>query len=135
MSVPPSNPAICHITHVRNLPIILREKGLWCDREAAERGVCQQEIAHNHIKQRRAKRKVPVCEQGYLCDYVPFYFWHHSPMLYAIYCGLVTGYEAGQNDVIYLVSSVNRVRERFLFVLQMVTRIWQSQPILMIPPI
>lgn len=108
------NPPVCHITHISNLSDILTAGGLWCDAKTQERGVCRQGIAHDHIKARRAKRKVTVGVGGVLCDYVPFYFWYHSPMLYAIHTGFIAGYEGGQSNIIYLVSDVDRVQNALL---------------------
>ncbi len=107
-------PAVCHITHIHNLPGILREQGLWCDRKAEERGLIQTGIAHDHIKRRRKRRAITVGPGGFLCDYVPFYFWYHSPMLYAIHSGTVLGDVGSQKTIIYLVSSVKRVQARGL---------------------
>ena len=101
------NKLICHMTHIRNLPGILDQDGLWCDAQAKMRGLTQQGIGHSHIKERRACYPVYAGPRGHLCDYVPFYFHHHSPMLYAIYRGGVGGYTGGQGEVIYLTSSTD----------------------------
>lgn len=102
-------PAIYHITHIRNLPLILEHGCLWCDNEKAARQLDTVSIAYQHIKQRRAVRLVPVCRGGTLADYVPFYFAPRSPMLYANYRGNVEGYTEGQRPVLHLVSSTERV--------------------------
>jgi hypothetical protein len=106
---------IYHITHVNNLRTILRERAVLCDREARSRGLCSQSIAYDTIKQRRTARAVKkllggaVAAGGVLADYVPFYFTNRSPMLLAIHKGQVTDYLGGQSDVIYLVSSAEKV--------------------------
>jgi hypothetical protein len=41
---------IFHITHIANLPDILREGGLLCDAEAERRGLCAQSIAYNFVR-------------------------------------------------------------------------------------
>lgn len=48
----PDDPHIYHITHVRNLPSILQERGLWCGKQAVERGIAHVNIGHQHIKAR-----------------------------------------------------------------------------------
>jgi hypothetical protein len=96
---------IYHITHVDNLPGIVREGGLVCDQESVRRGLCSQSIAYAAIKQRRQERRV----ESVLADYVPFYFTQRSPMLLAIHKGQVQDYQGGQSDVVYLVSSVETV--------------------------
>ena len=53
---------IFHITHVRNLESIIQCGGLYCDRVRADRQLASVGIAHNHIKERRARRHVPTCQ-------------------------------------------------------------------------
>jgi hypothetical protein len=108
---------IYHITHFDNLSTVLREGGLVCDAESAQRALCQRSIAHANIKERRATTFVvrrngsPAGAGGMLADYVPFYFAVRSPMLYAIHKGAVTGYTGGQAKVVYLVSSAEAVAQ------------------------
>ena len=52
----PSDPRIFHITHANNLAGILREGGLWCDRQRIARQLGNTNIGHAHIKQRRLTR-------------------------------------------------------------------------------
>jgi hypothetical protein len=109
---------IYHITHVTNLPGILAKGGLWCDRESAVRCSGKIGIAHNHIKERRAKRIVPVKPYGTLADYVPFYFAPRSPMLFAIDRGQVVDYQGGQKEIVHLVSAAETILEdgkKFVF--------------------
>lgn len=96
---------IYHITHVANLPGILADGGLWCDRLRATRAAGAVSIAHQHIKNRRARRRVPVAAGGTLSDYVPFYFAPRSPMLFTISRGNVQGYSEGQQPIVHLVST------------------------------
>jgi hypothetical protein len=101
---------IYHITHIENLPTILAQAGLWCDRESARLGLTKIGIAHAHIKERRAKRVVPTGPGGTLADYVPFYFAPRSPMLFAIDRNQVAGYQGGQSAVVHLVSTAESVQ-------------------------
>lgn len=66
-------------------------------------------IAHQHIKERRARKQIKIAPGGVVADYVPFYFAPLSPMLFTIHQGNVAGYDGGQSKVVYLVSSVERV--------------------------
>lgn len=106
---------IYHITHIANLPAILREDGLLCDAEAERRALCAQSIAYDTIKERRKRRRVEslngqaVAAGGVLADYVPFYFSNRSPMLGAIHKGRVSSYQGGQRDVVYLVAHAETV--------------------------
>ena len=103
-----------HITHIQNLPSILAHGGLWCDNSRQERNLGTIGIAHDHIKQRRARKRVPLGAQGTLADYVPFYFAPRSPMLYAIHMGSVAGYNGGQISVLHLVFEVEHIVRRGL---------------------
>ncbi len=103
-NVPP-NPAIYHITHLSNLPGILRDGCLWSDSERIRLSVESTNIGHRHIKERRLKRAVSVAAGGTLGDYVPFNFCNRSVMLYAVYRGH-PDYSEGQEEILHLVSSV-----------------------------
>lgn len=100
---------IHHITHIANLSKIIRENGLWCENERARHGLDVINIAYTQLKSRRARTNVPICAQGVLADYVPFYFCNRSPMLYAIHQGNIDGYSDGQTPIIYLTSSVEEI--------------------------
>ena len=102
---------IYHITHIGNLSLIVEQDGLWCDTERLKRNLSVTGIAYQHIKDRRARKRIRVAAGGTLADYVPFYFGPRSPMLYAIHQGHVSGYEGGQQRVLHLVSSAERAVE------------------------
>jgi hypothetical protein len=105
---------IFHITHLDNLSKILEGGNLWCDNEKAKRVVQAKGIAHENIKARRARKIVPACVGGSLADYVPFYFAQRSPMLCAIHNRRVVNYNGGQNLILHLFSTVEKVVERDL---------------------
>jgi hypothetical protein len=105
---------IYHITHIQNLPKILDAGCLWCDNERKERNLETRGIAYDAIKLRRAKRSVPICQGGFVADYVPFYFAPRSPMLYAIHRGTVDNYQGGQESILHLVSKAEVVVEKNL---------------------
>jgi hypothetical protein len=105
---------IYHITHLRNLESILESDRIWCDNEIQTRSIETQGIAYEAIKERRSRRPVPTCKQGHLSDYVPFYFAPRSPMLYAIYSGMIESYREGQDSVLHLVSKIGTVAENKL---------------------
>lgn len=97
-----------HITHLANLPSILQAGRLYADSAMRSSGIAHTRIGHEHIKQRRLSRKVPIAAQGCLGDYVPFNFCERSVMLYVIHSGSVDGYLGGQEDVIHLVTTIGR---------------------------
>lgn len=94
-----------HITHVSNLPKIIQAGGLKPKSQVND----YLNIAHNAIQEKRSDKKVSCEPGGTLHQYVPFYFCTRSPMLYTISQGNVSEYDGGQEQVIYLVSTVEKV--------------------------
>lgn len=76
-----------------------------------QQGIGYTDLANQSIQSRRARVTVPCGAGGTLTDYVPFYFAPRSPMLYAIHQGNVPTYFEGQENVIYLVSTVEAVQQ------------------------
>ena len=98
-----------HITEIGNLASIIECGGLWCDAERRRQKFAHVNIAHDHIKGRRERRRVPVVPGTTLADYVPFYFASRSPMLFAINRNNVEGYAGGQRRIVHLVTTVEAV--------------------------
>lgn len=107
----PTPTRLYHFTHVANLPSIVAG-GLLCDSAAAEQ--CEVEVGDRGIKDRRRRRPVPVEPGGVVADYAPFYFAPHSPMLRAIVGDRVAQYSGGQDPLVYLVTTVERLVEAAL---------------------
>ena len=91
-----------HITHLDNLPGILRTGCLHCHRQLHQAGQHPVNIAYQGIQDRRASTRVPCGPGGVLHDYVPFYFAPRSPMLYAIHRNQIQGYSGGQSPILHL---------------------------------
>ena len=102
----PNDPQIFHITHLGNLPSIVRAGGLWCDAQRIARSVGSTNIGHKHIKTRRLARVVHLAAGGVLGDYVPFNFCPRSVMLYVVSRGH-QDYAGGQREVVHLVSRMS----------------------------
>lgn len=100
-----------HITLIERLPTIIGDGRLLCDAALADSNLPGQSIAHGHIKERRRGIEVPVPPGGVVGDYVPFYVAPRSPMLAANYYGNVHGRSAGQDGIVYLVTTIERVAE------------------------
>ncbi|GAA1746052.1 type II toxin-antitoxin system toxin DNA ADP-ribosyl transferase DarT [Luedemannella helvata] len=99
-----------HFTHVGHLTAIGQD-GLLSD-SAAQRTVSFKIEAGNvGIKEQRRQRPVPVPPGGVIADYVPFYFAARSPMMSAIANGKVPTYRGTCDELVYLVSSVERIIE------------------------
>lgn len=100
-----------HFTHVDNLPRILADGCLRADNAVGARLVT--DIGAQDIKEQRRRRTVPCPPGGVVADYVPFYYAERSPMMYRIACehrdGVAGRYPGGDDPLVYLVSSVDRV--------------------------
>lgn len=97
---------VYHLTHLDHLGSIL-DRGILSDRLSSDLATAL--IGHAHIKERRFRCEVPVGPQGVVADYVPFYFAPRSPMLYAISGGQVDTYSGSQDELVYLVTSTERI--------------------------
>ena len=111
MTMPPDPALLYHITHLDNLPGILRAGCLHCYRLMNDGGLHPVNIAYPGIQDRRATTAVPIGPGGVLHDYVPFYFAPRSPMLYALHKNQVEDYRGGQTPIVHLVTSVTRLAE------------------------
>ena len=100
---------IYRLTHYSNLNFTL-VNGLHC-RNSENCDPQYFNIGHKNLIDKRGNRSVPVQPGGVLNDYVPFYFAPRSPMLYSIHTGYVQSYSGTQRDIIYLVSSVQKIKE------------------------
>jgi len=100
----PAQPYIYHITHVDNLPSIIKDGGLWSDAEMIARGGPAAPIGMNTIKQRRIKLSVKCYSGDCVGEYVPFYFCPRSIMLYLLYRDNhpELTYHGGQEPIVHL---------------------------------
>ena len=106
-----------HFTHVSNLASVA-EEGLFSDTQIEASRRAPREVGNASVKQLRRRLVVPLPPGGCVADYVPFYFAARSPMLYIISQGDVPTYSGGQDEIVYLVTSVEKVVEgglRFVF--------------------
>lgn len=117
MSVP--NPVrIFRMVHWENVEYIL-QYGLYCrDHEKADPNYIN--IGHRQLIADRHDYEIYVNEvpKGNLGEYIPFYFAGHSPMLYLIINGYQGVEKTPQEDIVFLVSSHDRVKDKklgFLF--------------------
>ena len=110
MSPPPRQPKVYHITHVDNLPAIVDEGSLVCDREMIHRGGPARTIGMSDIKRRRVERLAIDCHPGTMVgDYVPFYFCPRSVMLYVIHMANhpELAYRGGQAPIVHLEADLH----------------------------
>ena len=104
MSPVPSQVMIYHITHVDNLPDILRDGGLSSDAGMQARGGPASPIGMSTIKQRRLGLPVRCHPGDHVGGYVPFYFCPRSIMLYLLHMANhpELAYRDGQTPIVHL---------------------------------
>ena len=113
----PKRGLLFHFTHISNLASIAVE-GLYSDAQIEASRRAPTEVGNADVKQRRRNLAVPLAPGGCVADYVPFYFAARSPMLYIISKGDVPTYSGGQDEIVYLVTSTEKVAQehlRFVF--------------------
>jgi hypothetical protein len=109
---PPAQPKLYHITHIDNLPAIVRDGCLVSDATMILRGGPAQSIGMSDIKRRRIEELDVSCHPGAkVGDYVPSYFCPRSVMLYVICRGNHPSltYHGGQGPIVHLVADLHAV--------------------------
>jgi hypothetical protein len=117
MSVPIPTP-IYRFIHVDNLEVYLHRGGLHAPNHTPANGLSYKTIHDIEIQQVRRTKTIGCGPDGVIHDYVSFYFGYRSPMLFKLKTGQVQGYHEGQEPLIYLVSSAQKVVDagvRFVF--------------------
>jgi ssDNA thymidine ADP-ribosyltransferase, DarT len=104
MTQPPEPIRIYHITHVKNLPSIMKDDGLLSDAEMITRGGPQLAIGMSEIKQNRMRFPVKCHDGDTVGEYVPFYFCARSIMLYLLHKANHPGltYRGGRDPIVHL---------------------------------
>ena len=104
MSIP-AEPAIYHITHVDNIPRIVRDGVLWSDAVMLAEGGPVTAVGMSDIKRRRLEElRVKCYPEDFVGEYVPFYFCPRSIMLCIIYYANhpELTYRGGQGPIVHL---------------------------------
>lgn len=97
------------MVHLDNVRYIV-QNGICCkEHPLADPGYI--DIGHRELIQDRHNYLVPISGRGQLGQYIPFYFAGHSPMLYMIKNGYQGVQRRPQEDIVFIVSSVNRIKE------------------------
>src|SRR5215207_2666040 len=112
MAKVPDAPKIYHITHMRNLPLIVGAGRLWSDAKRIEKGLQCDVVGMSKIKQRRLSEIEVGCHAGtHVGDYVPFYLCPRSIMLYILHKGNHPDldYAEGQKPIVHLQADLRQV--------------------------
>ncbi|TPG95183.1 DUF4433 domain-containing protein [Pseudomonas caspiana] len=107
-SLNPEKALIWRIVHRDNLPWIL-DNGLHC---ANSKVLAPQyvNIGNVDLIDKRRSRRVPIVPEGFLADYVPFYFTPFSVMMKNIHSGWSVQ-QRSNDEIVILVSSLYRVEQ------------------------
>src|SRR4051794_38888069 len=106
----PESAYIFRITHVDNVPWILR-KGIHC-RSSQSFDPKFVSIGSAELIRKRTTRAVPILPGGSLSDYVPFYFTPWSKMSYNIKTGYAGITKRDNHEIVILVSSLRKLIQR-----------------------
>lgn len=96
------------ITHVRNLPWLLRN-GLHA--ASGSRNPDFVPIGNPELIGKRTRRAVRIPPGGTLDDYVPFYFTPYSPMLWNVLSGQGGMPARKPEELAFLISSIDKLQE------------------------
>jgi hypothetical protein len=107
--MPPDTIALYRLIHVENLPTLLTRGALHAPNFTPSDGLPYRTIHRVDVQTSRHDRPIPCGPRGTCHDYVPFYFGPLSVMLLNLKTGRVEGYGAGQEPLIYLTTTVQRV--------------------------
>ncbi len=117
--MPVPNPTtIFRIIHIDNLHVYLSRGTLHAPNHTPDDGLGYNTIHNLDIQNQRRITNIPCGEEGVVHDYLSFYFGPLSPMLLNLHTGRVPEYNEGQEPIIYLVSTVERIQdlgESFVF--------------------
>ncbi|HST59128.1 MAG TPA: DUF4433 domain-containing protein [Longimicrobium sp.] len=95
--------------HIDNLPTLLQRGALHAPNATPNDGLVYRTIHDTNVQASRSVRTIPCGPGGTIHDYVPFYFGPLSVMLLNLHSGRVAGYNQGQEPIVYVVSSIERV--------------------------
>lgn len=107
----PQPTPILRLIHIRNLHVYLARCGIHAPNQEPDDGLVYQPNHDVEIQQKRGIEAVPCGPGGVVHDYVAFYFGYLSPMMLQLKTNRVNGYAAGQEPLIYLVSTAQAIRD------------------------
>lgn len=97
------------MTNFNNLRFILQNGMHCCNCQTQDPNYIR--IGHQTLIDNRGGSVLNIQPGGVINDYIPFYFHPKMPMLYHIFMGLVKDCSSSQEDILYIVSSVERIVE------------------------
>ncbi|MCU0808704.1 MAG: DUF4433 domain-containing protein [Candidatus Contendobacter sp.] len=117
-TAPPNPTWLYRLVHVDNLPTLLTRGALHAPHTTPNDGFHYRPIHNVSVQANRHVKTIPCGPSGTIHDYVPFYFGPLSVMLLNLKTGRVTGYNDGQEPLIYLLTTAQMIQQagiRFVF--------------------
>ncbi len=108
---PPIPTPIIRFIHMDNLETLMRRGALHAPNHVPADGLPYRVCHDPEVQGARAAVNITVGAGGTIHDYVPFYFGYLSPMMLKLKTGQVSGYNEGQEPLIYLVSTAQSVMD------------------------
>lgn len=105
------NTPIYRIIHIDNLPAYLSRLRIHAPNHMPNDGLAWRSIEDKSVQGNRYTRALAIGPGGTILDYVPFYFGPLSPMLLRLATHWEVDYDGPQEDIIYLVSTVQEMIE------------------------
>jgi len=118
VSIVPAQVTLYRIVHVDNLDTILNRGGLHAPNFTPRDGLPYRTIHDANVQASRHDRSIWCGPRGTCHDYIPFYFGPLSVMLLNLKTGRVQGYTEGQQPIVYLTTTIDRLissKCRFVF--------------------
>jgi len=100
------------ITHIDNIPDILRYGMV--SRHSSHANKAFVRIGDSSLIEVRDDVDAPVPPGGKVSEYIPFYFGPRSPMLFRIATGFDGVKKYPQEEIVYIISSLDKIRSRNL---------------------
>ncbi len=97
------NTVVCHMTSINNLESIIATGKLLCKNALSKNKVTYVDVANQEVQDKRARVTVTLGPGGNLHNYVPFYFWGQTPMLFVN--------RDRQHDIIFFATTTKTVAE------------------------
>lgn len=107
----PEQITLYRLVHVDTLPTLLTRGALHAPNCTPHDGMAYRTIHSVSVQASRHNRPISCGPRGTCHDYVPFYFGPLSVMLLNLKTGRVAGYNEGQAPLIYLTTTVQRVKD------------------------
>ena len=100
---------VYRLIHVNNLDTLLLRNALHAPNFTPNDGLSYRTIHNISVQTNRHVKQISCGPRGTIHDYVPFYFGPLSVMLLNLHTGRVRNYDEGQEPLIYLRTTIQKI--------------------------